>query len=120
MMNNKRLGTQFEREFCDLLAGKGYWVHFITPAANGAQPFDVIAVKGGEAYVYDCKTSVKRKFSIRRLEYNQIFAFERWIKAGNKIPRIAVKYNDRIYIVHYTILKERETIDLLEDAICWQ
>lgn len=118
-MNNKRLGNQFEREFCDLLASRGYWVHFLSPAPNGGQPFDVIAVKGGEAYVYDCKTSVKRKFSIRRLEYNQIFAFEKWMKAGNKVPRIAVKYDNHIYIVHYTVLKERETIDLLEDAVCY-
>ena len=118
-MNNKKLGTEFEREFCELLAGRGYWVHFITPAANGGQPFDVIAVKGGEAYAYDCKTSVSRQFSIFRLEYNQIFAFERWLACGNNGPRVAVKYQGKVYIVFYTDLKERKTIDLLEDAVCW-
>lgn len=118
-MNNKKLGTDFETEFCELLANRGYWVHFISPDRRGAQPFDVIAVKGGEAYAYDCKTSVKRKFSIARLEINQIAAFERWMKCGNKVPRVAVKYNDHIYIILYSVLKERETVDLLEDAVCY-
>ena len=38
-MNNKKKGTAFEKEMCDLLAIKGYWVHFIAPDARGAQPF---------------------------------------------------------------------------------
>lgn len=120
MINNKKLGTEFENEFCELLAGRGYWVHFISPAANGGQPFDVIAVKGGEAYAYDCKTSVSHIFSINRLEWNQKCAFDRWLKCGNKEPRVAVKYNGRVYIVLYTLLRERGSVNILEDAIlCW-
>ena len=118
-MNNKKIGTQFEREFCDLLASRGYWVHFISPAPNGAQPFDVIAVKNGKAWCYDCKTNAKRVFGMDRLEDNQIMAFEKWMRCGNTIPRIAVKYDNRIYIVNYLILKEMQKINLLkEDAVC--
>lgn len=118
MVSNKKLGTDFENEFCDLLASRGYWVHFISPAPNGGQPFDIIAVKGGEAYAYDCKTSVTRRFSISRLEENQKLAFERWIRCGNNTPRIAVKFEDRIYIVSYSDLKALQTIDLLRDSVC--
>ena len=39
-MNNKKLGTEFEREAVTLLSQKGYWVHFITPDSRGSQPFD--------------------------------------------------------------------------------
>jgi Holliday junction resolvase len=113
-LNNKRLGTAFEREFCDYLFEQGYWVHFITPAPNGAQPFDVIAVKGGRAYAFDCKTSAKANFSIKRLEQNQIMAFERWLKCGNTEPRIAVKYKNNIYLIPYRELKKEESINLDE------
>lgn len=117
-MNNKQLGTDFETEFCKLLASRGYWVHFISPDRRGAQPFDVIAVKGGKAYAYDCKTIVQRKFSIGRMEENQKTSFDLWMRCGNKIPRVAIKYRDHIYIVLYTVLKQMETIDVLEDAVC--
>ena len=117
-MNNKRLGSKFERVFCELLAKKGYWVHLIAPASRGAQPFDVIAVKAGNAYAYDCKTSVKQIFPISRLEENQICAFEKWLACGNTVPRIAVLFQDCIYIVNYTILKEEGKVDLKRRAVC--
>jgi len=117
-VNNKRLGTAFEREFCELMAAKGWWVHFITPAANGGQPFDVIAVKDGTALAIDCKTSAKSRFSIKRLEPNQITAFEKWIKCGNMMPQVAVKYQDNVYLIPYIRLQREESINLeIEDHI---
>lgn len=110
-MNNKRLGTAFEREFCELMAARGWWVHFIAPAANGGQPFDVIAVKAGRAMAIDCKTSVKRMFSINRLEENQKMAFEKWKACGNEEPLVAVKYKGNIYLIPYSHLK-MEVVDL--------
>lgn len=111
-MNNKLIGTQFEREFCNLLASSGWWVHFITPAPNGGQPFDVIAVKSGEAMAIDCKTSTSHIFPISRLEDNQIMAFEKWIRTGNGDPKIAVKYNENIYLLSYRRLNAYGRIDL--------
>lgn len=112
MINNKRLGTAYEREICDFLAAAGYWVHFIAPDARGAQPFDIIAVRSGIAYAIDCKTCASKTFSIERLEDNQIMAFERWMKCGNGIPYLAVKHKDKTYWISYNDLKSRRVIDL--------
>lgn len=114
-MNNKKLGTAFEKRFCELLASRGYWVHFITPDNRGAQPFDIIAVKAGEAYAYDCKTCVSDTFSIDRLEDNQIMAFERWIACGNTNPNLAVLHNDKIYLVSYAHLKALKKVKLTDE-----
>lgn len=111
-MNNKKLGSAFEKEFSELLASKGWWVHFITPAANGGQPFDIIAVKGGDARAFDCKTSATHNFPYSRLEENQIMAFEKWLACGNADPFIAVKYNEKIYLIKYRRLKIYGRIDL--------
>ena len=111
-MNNKRLGSDFEREYCRLLAQKGYWVHFMAPDSRGAQPFDVIAVKDGKALAVDCKTCVANTFNISRLEDNQIMAFERWMSCGNGVPIIAVLHNDTIYEISYVELKEKKSIRL--------
>ena len=95
MKNNKQIGAEFEREMCQYLKRKGYWVHFLFPDATGAQPFDIIAVKDGISVVMDCKTAVKPIFPISRLEDNQRMAFEFWLKCGNNMPYIATCSDDR-------------------------
>lgn len=116
-MNNKKLGTEFEREFCEILAGRGYWVHFISPAPNGGQPFDVVAAKDGKAFAFDCKTSATERFSLTRLEQNQVMAFERWIACGNDEPQIAVKFDNRVYLISYLYLKKMGVINLGKEDI---
>ena len=111
-MNNKRLGTAFEREFCELLASKGWWAHFITPAPDGGQPFDIIACKAGVCMAVDCKTSAVHIFPYERLEENQIMAFEKWLACGNNEPFVAVKYRNNIYLLEYRRLKVYGRIDL--------
>ena len=111
-MNNKRLGNAFEREMVEMLAHEGYWVHFIAPDARGAQPFDIIAVKDGDAIAIDCKTCVADTFNISRLEDNQVLAFERWLACGNNDPIIAVKHTGHIYKISYAQLVRERSIKL--------
>ena len=113
-MNNKKLGTEFEREVVMLLSQKGYWVHFITPDASGKQPFDIIASKDNIPIVADCKTSAKKWFSISRLEENQIMAFELWFKKGNRYAFVIIKYNDKVYQIPFRMLKGLQKINLEE------
>lgn len=114
-MNNKKLGTEFEKQMVDLLSKKGYWVHFLSPDVRGTQPFDVIAVKDGVAAAIDCKTCKNRYFHMRRLEQNQVMAFEKWLACGNATPFIAVLHNDKIYMIDYLTLKEKGRVDLEEE-----
>ena len=111
-MNNKRLGTEFEREVCDILNRDGWWVHFISPDARGAQPFDIIACRDARCIVADCKTSKDHIFRINRLEWNQILAFDKWIECGNKCPILIVKFGDCIKFVSYNELKIYGKVDL--------
>lgn len=108
-MNNKVLGTSFEREVCEHFANRGFWVHFLAPDSRGAQPFDVIAVKNGRAIAIECKTLAdsKRYFTIDRLEDNQKFAFRRWMETGNPSPIIAIKHRNRIVFVGYDELVKK-------------
>ena len=111
-MNNKRLGTAFEKRLCEWLSVRGWWVHFISPDRTGSQPFDVIAVKNGLALAIDCKTSAKPIFNISRLELNQVHAFEKWLKSGNEMPLVAVEYEGHIFFVKYSDLKQNGKVDL--------
>ena len=111
-MNNKKLGTAFEREVCELLSASGWWAHFITPNESGAQPFDIIAAKDGETLVADCKTCAQKIFNISRLEDNQIFAFDKWLACGNSMPYVIVKYKEQILFIRYDDLKVTGKINL--------
>ena len=112
MANNKQIGAKFEQEFVEILAKEGFWAHFLAPSPTGAQPFDVIAMKDGYAFCFDCKTSVKSIFPLSRLEDNQILAFDKWIKCGGTAPLIAVKYDNKIYLIEYTRLQREGSVDL--------
>lgn len=111
-MNNKVLGTKYEQEVCDLLAANGFWVHFISPAPDGSQPFDIIAVKQGQAFAIDCKTCVENSFPITRLEDNQIMAFEKWLRCGNSMPMVYVKHNEMTHVIQYDELKKKKRVKL--------
>ena len=113
-MNNKKLGTAFERRVVDYLSSQGYWAHFIVPDARGAQPFDIIAVKDGKPLAIDCKTCSTNVISYSRLEENQKTAFEYWMRCGNSEPWIAAEYKEQIIWIRYLELKERKTIKLNE------
>ena len=105
-MNNKKLGTEFENELCKILKEQGFWVHFMSPDARGAQPFDIIAVKDNIPIAIDCKTCVANTFNISRLEDNQKFAFRRWLDCDNEHAVIAVKHDGKIYFIDYEFLIE--------------
>ena len=115
-MNNKQLGTNFEKYMCEIFAKNGYWVHFISPDNRGAQPFDVIAVKDGRAEVFDCKTTVNPIFTMKRLEDNQVMAFDKWIACGNTMPHVAVLWNSHIYMLPYVRLRDNGRIDLRKEV----
>lgn len=115
-MNNKALGTAFEKELCQKLQEYGMWVHFIEPNHAGAQPFDIIAVGNNVPIAIDCKTSARAIFPITRLEDNQIFAFNKWLDCGNEYAVIAVKHEGRIYFIDYEWLKEECKLKLADCA----
>lgn len=106
-MNNKQLGTAFEREMCEILANNGWWAHFIVPDERGAQPFDIIAAKNGRTIAADCKTCDAKTFGISRLEDNQVTSFELWKMRGNSEPLVFVKHDDVIYVIRYVDIRNK-------------
>ena len=101
-MNSKKIGTQFEQEFCEYLAKHGWWAHFLSANSKGAQPFDIIAIKDDYVYAIDCKTCSTERFPFSRIEDNQRLAFDKIAQAGNVICGFAIKYNSNYYFIPYS------------------
>ena len=75
MNSNLAVGARFEREFCQLLAKNGFWVHRIVQNVAGQQPADIIAVKDHFHALIDCKVvSTIKGFTFDRVEDNQRLA----------------------------------------------
>lgn len=82
MASNKKIGNDFESQFCEYLFNQGFWVHNMVQNASG-QPADVIAVKGNIPYLIDCKVCSNDKFNFSRIEENQVNAMKLWKECGN-------------------------------------
>lgn len=119
-MNNKVLGSNFEKDFANFLASKNYWVHFIEGAAHtGSQPCDIIAIKRDFPELYDCKTLNNKNglFPISRIEENQRLAYERVRECRNPetIFSLAILWNNNLYYVDFDDIDfNKKSIDLKE------
>lgn len=102
-MTNKKLGNDFESEFCQILFDKGFWVHNMAQNASG-QPADVIAARNGKTYLIDCKVCSNRGFALSRVEENQDLSMELWKSSGNGEGWFALLIGERIAMIpHFTI-----------------
>ena len=103
-MTNKKLGNDFESEFCQMLAAQGFWVHNMAQKAAG-QPADVIAVKNKKAILIDCKICSRKGFVLSRMEENQDLSMSLWKDCGNGEGWFAVKTCEgNIFMLpHFTI-----------------
>jgi len=114
--SNKAKGTRFEHEFANILAEYGFWAHVLESKKNGAQPFDVIAVKNNIAYSFDCKVCESDVFLFSRIMENQHLAFSKLHDCGSTNTYLAVKFDSDIYIVPY-VSRQSSTKQLSLDLI---
>ena len=118
-VHNKVLGNNFEKEMAQILKDKGFWVHLITPARyTGSQPADIIAVKDNKTILIDCKTCSTNLFPLSRVEQNQRLAYKRFKECGNTEYFLAIKYDEKIYLVPLEVIDfDKKYIDLKNEWI---
>ena len=111
-MSNKKVGNDFEREFCEILSEYGFWVHNFAQNKDG-QPADVIAVKNDTPYLIDCKVCEKDIFKLSRVEENQILAMQHWLDKRNREAWFALNVKDDVLMITYQQMmyaKERQSL----------
>lgn len=101
--NNQKIGKTFEQEWMEHLASLGMWVHFMNPAPDGSQPFDVLSIDNtyGDTCVHawDCKTLSGKRFPLSRIEDNQEMAFESLNRRGVHNTYFVIKSDNTIYLI---------------------
>lgn len=99
-MNNRLNGMSFEHAFAKKLHDNGFWVHLLTQNVAG-QPADVIAVRDGHVWLFDCKDCRNDSFSLSRIESNQELAMRMFADAAETTPMFALKMSDAVYMLPY-------------------
>lgn len=108
-MTNKKIGNDFESDFCEILFEQGFWVHNFAQNQDG-QPADVIAARNGKTYLIDCKVCSVRGFALSRMEENQDLSMELWKSTGNGEGWFAVLIGEQIVMIpHLTVKALRAT-----------
>lgn len=109
IMTNKKIGNDFESDFCEILFDNGFWVHNLAQNQAG-QPADVIAARNGKTYLIDCKVCSVRGFALSRMEENQDLSMELWKATGNGEGWFAVLIGEQIVMIpHFTVKALRAT-----------
>lgn len=99
-MNNKKLGSKFEKELCGLLAKNGFWA-YNCPNKSVGQPVDIIASRNGHPCLIDAKECTNDIFDTIRIEENQQNSMMLWDYTGNGEGYYAMRFSDgQIYMVH--------------------
>jgi len=94
-MDNRKIGNEFEKELCEILQGKGFWV-YNCPSTISGQPTDIICVgKKGISVLIDAKViSTNRGFPFSRIESNQETSMMLFKKVTGRAGWFAFKLPD--------------------------
>lgn len=103
-MTNKKIGNDFESDFCEILFKNGFWTHNLAQNASG-QPADVLAVRNSKSYLIDCKFCANNRFQFSRLEENQQMSMTLWKNCNNGEGWFALSLNDgRVYMLYHSLM----------------
>lgn len=106
-MSNRKDGTDFEKELCEILREYGIWA-YNCPSSRDGQPADIIACRNGMAYLIDAKVCKSDVFPFSRIEENQRWSMNYFAECGNPTGLFALKVSDGIYIVPLSYIRSLE------------
>lgn len=114
-------GAEFERYVADLFQKDGFWALRIPKNERGAQPFDILAIKGNMVYAIDCKVCERNRFPLSRIEDNQWTAMNTMKSKTNALLGFAIYHGGKIYFIKYEeAIEATEPSIVLDDNHLWK
>lgn len=114
-------GAEFERLVADLFQKNGFWALRIPKNERGAQPFDILAIRGDVVYAVDCKVCERKYFSLNRIEDNQWISMDVMKRKTNAVLGFVIFHNERLFFVSYDEAFLSETASIhLDDKHLWE
>ena len=101
------LGKRFEQDLCRYFFFKDYYVVYNEKGITGAQPSDLVIIKGNIATMIDCKNLENKTgiFPLSRIEFNQQYAYKRFRECGNSNFILAIKWENKVWFIDFGLLQ---------------
>ena len=118
-------GKNFEKNLCEYLSKKGWYVVYMEKGITGSQPCDIIAIRNNLLLMIECKNLVAKNgvFNLSRIEQNQLLSYKKFKSCHNSNFILAINWNGGVYLVDFDWLKfYQNSIDLkiMEPEFRWE
>ena len=108
-MSNASMGSRFERDICNDLYRRGWYVINIPRNGMGQQPVDLIAVKQDEVLFADCKVCSGTGFVFERIEENQRQSMRLFDTRTSHLPFFIIRLPEGdVYVIYYCVFEQME------------
>lgn len=97
---------EFEIETCNIFFENGFWALRIPKDERGAQPFDVLAIRGSEIYAFDCKVCSTPRLQLTRAEDNQLASMSLLKRRTTAYTGFLAWHEGEIYLIPFRDVEE--------------
>lgn len=104
-MRSHELGKVTELKVAEFFSNKGYWV-YQCPRTPAGQPADLILAKDNIITLMEVKHCKNDRFTLNRIEPNQLTTFGFFRNKGNKEHKILIEFNSGTYLMDFSYIKE--------------
>ncbi|WP_249961681.1 hypothetical protein [Histophilus somni] len=118
-MLSRDYGKRTEEKVAEYFSEKGYWVYQFPQSIKG-QPADLIVVKNNIATLIEVKHCKNDRFTLNRIEPNQLTTFNFFKSKGNTNHKIAIQFKSGLFLLDFSyidILIKSEVKSLSIDTV---
>ena len=105
-------GPEFEHKLCLWFREHGYWALNVPKNQFGAQPFDVLAIKGSMIWAVDAKVCSEPRLRLNRVEDNQMLAFDAISQKTDALCGFMCLHDGLVYFVPYEDVKKEKSASI--------
>ena len=104
-MKSHEIGKVTEFKMAQFFSDKGYWVYQCPKTENG-QPADLIIAKDNIITLVEVKHCKNNRFTLNRIEPNQLTTYDFYKTKGNTNHKILIKFKKGVYMMDFSYIKE--------------
>lgn len=104
-MKSHEIGKVTEFKAAQFFSDKGYWV-YQCPKTEAGQPADLIIAKNNIITLVEVKHCKNNRFTLNRIEPNQLTTYDFYKTKGNTNHKILIKFKKGVYMMDFSYIKE--------------
>ena len=109
-MKNYEIGKITEFNAAKFFSKHDYWVYQF-PKTQAGQPADLIVIKNNKATLVEVKHCKSDRFSLNRIEPNQLTTYKFFKSKGNTSHKILIAFKSGVCLLDFKYIYIRKKLD---------